>query len=402
MSKTLAINGGRPARTNILSQFNTIGYQELDAVGSLFSTRHDGDPFARFGMPLSGYLGGNTHGGVYVQRLEELWSSRVGVKHSIATNSATSGLLAACAVTNKKYTTTTPYTMSATAAAPYFCGSNLVFGDIEPDYFCLQELPQFHEQSALIATNLFGHPASLGRMRRLCDDAGAVLIEDNAQSPFAMENGKYAGTIGHIGVFSLNYHKHISCGEGGIICTNDDNLAYNLRLFINHGEAANTASFSGVGLNLRMTELTAAIAITQLARADEIMANRVHQAEALTAVAEKFEWLTPPKVRDGCSHSYYVWAFKFDHKELGISREQFIRAMEAEGFPLVNGYVAPLYHLPAFSKYARSCPVADRMHDTDLGYFENCGWSLTAEQIQQFGEALKKIEDNIGILRKAA
>jgi dTDP-4-amino-4,6-dideoxygalactose transaminase len=151
-----------------------------------------------------------------------------------------------------------------------------------------------------------------------------------------------------------------------------------------------------------MTEMTAAIAITQLNRADEIIENRINQANALTSVASNFPWITSPKVREGCKHVYYTWAFKFDHQELGISRESFIRAMEAEGFPLVNGYVAPLYRLPAFSKYARSCPISERMHDTDLGYFENCGWSLTPEQIQQFGEALKKIEDNVGILRKAA
>lgn len=360
-----------------------------------------------FGWPLSGYLGGKTHGGVYIQRFEELWAQKFDSSHAIACNSATSGLLAACmaiGLGSGDEVITTPYTMSGTIAPAVLLGANVIFGDVDPETFCLKPSLDLltAKTKAVIVTNLFGHPAELAWWRKTADTHGFYLIEDNAQSPLAKENSSYAGNIGHIGVDSLNVHKPLQAGEGGVIRTNDDGLAHRLRLAINHGEMASQSSFPGVGLNLRMTEITAAIAITQLARADEIVENRINQAEGLTSAASGIEWLTPPKVRDGCRHVYYTWSFLYDQEKLGIPRELFIRAMEAEGFPLVNGYVAPLYRLPAFAKYARSCPVAEALHDSKLGFFENCSWTLTADQIQQFGEALKKIEDNIGPLRAAA
>lgn len=387
---SLALRGGTPARVGPLEKFNTIGNIEKAVVGNVFDT----------GV-LSGFLGGQLHGGPYVQRLEELWAAKFDVKHAIACNSATSGLLAAAFAVQlgpRDEFITTPYTMSATVAAPSFTGATPRFADIEEETFTLNSgfIPGAR---AMVITNLFGHPGYLDAFRKWCDSTNIYLIEDNAQSPLAIEGNRYAGTVGHIGVFSLNVHKHIQCGEGGIIATNDDALADRLRLFINHGEMSDRPAFSGVGLNLRMTEVTAAIGIAQLSRADEIIAGRIQQAEALTRIVKQFPWITPPTVRFRCTHVYYLWAFKFNPKTLGIPRELFISAMEAEGFPLVNGYVAPLYRLPAFQKFAEPCPVAERMHDTELGYFENCGWTLSEDQIQQFGWALKKIETHIKTLR---
>ena len=131
-------------------------------------------------------------------------------------------------------------TMSATVMAPLIYGGIPVFVDIEEDYFCIDlnkvELAINSKTKAIIAVNLFGHPAELRRLRDLADKNGIYLIEDAAQCPLASENSFYAGTIGHIGVFSLNYHKHIHTGEGGICCTDDDELALRLRAIRNHGK----------------------------------------------------------------------------------------------------------------------------------------------------------------------
>ena len=124
------------------------------------------------------------------------------------------------------------------AVSPLFYGGIPVFVDIENDYFCL-DVNKVAERitdktRAIIAVNLFGHPAQLIELRRLADSKGIYLIEDNAQAPLAHENGSQTGTIGHIGVASLNYHKHIHTGEGGVCTTNDDNLAQRLMLIRNH------------------------------------------------------------------------------------------------------------------------------------------------------------------------
>lgn len=340
---------------------------------------------------LSGFLGGELFGGMNVNKLEEEWSERFKVKHSIAVNSATSGLLAAIAATiGIDYTVVVPcFTMSATAAAPKMITDELSFSDVSPDYFCnnLKDIKNKFLADAVVVTNLFGHPADLGNIRKWCDKYKTYLIEDNAQSPLAMENGKYAGTIGHLGVFSLNVHKHIQCGEGGIVCTDDDDLARRVRLFRNHGELAD----GPMGLNLRMTEVTAAVARAQLRRIDDLVGGRVIQAHKLMA-AMKRPWLKPPMVRKGCTHSFYVIAYLFDEAVAGFSREWFVAQMAAEGVPLMAGYVAPLYELLAFKAHAMACPNAEMLHYKTLVCFENCAYSPSDSQIDQISDIIDKVE----------
>src|SRR5262249_13073525 len=153
--------------------------------------------------------------------------------------------------------------------------------DAEDKYFALGRAgPTPGQLGAVFITSLFGHPAYLQGARNTCNDLNVPLIEDVAQAPLAMENGKYAGTIGDIGVFSLNVPKHFQAGEGGIIVTRSDELALRMRMFINHSELS---GFRVPGLNLRMTEITAAIAYAQLARAPELVRGRIDQAERILA-----------------------------------------------------------------------------------------------------------------------
>lgn len=384
---TLALRGGEPAINGHLDRFNTIGEDEIGAATAAM----------RLG-PLSGFLGGLPYGGVCVQRLETLWAQRFGVNHAIACNSATSGLLAAASCATTRTFQVSPYTMSATAAAPMLLGMEPEFIDITDDTFNM-DASQVSYPSTVVVTNLFGHPAELRYLRKLCDHAGTLLIEDNAQSPFAaVDNDSYAGTIGHIGVFSLNVHKHIQCGEGGIVVTNDGDLALRIRHFINHGEMANYRP----GLNLRMTEATAAVAIVQLNKAIPVVKDRMLQVRNIEAALRPIEWLEPPVVKKGHRHVYYVWAAKYNEKVLGLPRNLVAKALAAEGLPLVEGYVKPLYRLLPFEDYASPCPVAEDMYANKVVYFENCGWSPTPDQIVHFYDACKKIEDNLSVLRGMA
>lgn len=343
---------------------------------------------------MSGFLGGELRGGYWVRLLEDEWCKSFGCTHAIAVNSATSGLLAAChavGVTNENVVVS-PYTMSATAAAPAFLGADVEFADIDANY-CLdprqvaRHFTGFDNPKAIIATNLFGHPAQLKTLAQLAHANGAFLIEDNAQSPFARERGAYAGTIGDIGIFSLNVHKHIQCGEGGIIVTDNDDFAESCRRFLNHGEMAG----GPVGLNLRMTEVTAAIACAQLSRAKDIIQSRIDLAESLAEGLRDnpLVKITPP--RDNCRHVYYVLPMEMRD---GVSRSWVVKALAEEGVPLVEGYVAPLYWLPAFREFAtNSCPVTEKLHKESLAYFEVCAYDPSREQIKQIIDAFARVAD---------
>src|SRR5258705_13001728 len=220
-----------------MKRFNTIDTKEILAASLTVQEAADDH------SPLSGYLGSKSFGGTWCTVLEAAWRERFGVKHAIAVNSATSGLLAACmavGIEHNDEVIVSPYTMSATAAAPKILGAKIVFADIEDETFCIDPVEVSNAitpmTKAVIATNLFGHPAHLHELREICDNRGVWLIEDNAQAIFAKQDGVYTGTIGHIGVFSLNVHKHLQVGEGGVCVTNNSDLAKKLREAMNHGE----------------------------------------------------------------------------------------------------------------------------------------------------------------------
>jgi perosamine synthetase len=417
----LAILGGPPALPEPLPPYPSVGAAEANAVRRVIESG-----------TLSGFYGSwgdQFLGGPLVREFEAAWSARFGVEHTVSVNSASSGLFAAMGaigVGPGDEVIVPPYTMSATAVAPLIYGATPVFADIEEETFCLDPASVAERITprtrGIIAVNLFGHPARLAELRALADDHGLSLIEDNAQAPFAVESGRLAGTVGHIGVFSLNYHKHIHTGEGGMCVTDDEELALRLQLIRNHGE--NVVEPLGltdirnlVGFNYRMTELSAAVGLEQLARADQHIAARVALAERLTEAVRDLPGLTPPVVRDGCTHVYYVWAARIDQSGLGISRERFSEALQAEGFPHGTGYVRPLYMLPLFQRppaasgFAAAalaagdyppglCPVAERMHGSELLMFETCAFDVDGRAADRLGEALRKVHFHRSALRE--
>ena len=409
----LAINGGTPVLPEALPHYSSVGPDELAAVTRVIESGC-----------LSGFYGSwgdEFYGGPMVRAFEQAWSERFGVKHSVSVNSATSGLFAAMGAIGIEpgdEVIVPPFSMSATVLAPLLYGGIPVFADIEPDTFCLD--PEAVRDAitprtrAILAVNLFGHPAQLGQLKAVAEERGIKLVEDNAQAPLAMEDDRYAGTFGDIGIFSLNYHKHIHTGEGGMCVTDDDELAQRLSLIRNHGE--NVVEDLGieditnlVGFNYRLTELSAAVGVEQLKKVDEHVEVRERLAHGLTEDLGGLEGLTPPAVRPGCRHVYYIWAMRLDEEGLGVGRAQFSRALEAEGFPHFNGYVRPLYLLPIFQKrvafgsrgypfdltnvrYEKGmCPVAERMYESELICFEPCMYDVDSERRRLLVEAVRKV-----------
>ncbi len=405
------MSGGEPVLRRPLPSFNGIGKEEIEAVGRVLES----------GM-LSGFVGAPGErflGGPVVRRFEDAWCERFQTRHAIAVHSATAGLFAAMGavgITPGDEVIVPPYTMSATVMAPLAYGGIPVFADIEPDTFCLDPASVRSKigprTKAILAVNLFGHPARLAELSAIAREHGLFLVEDNAQSPLATENGRFCGTIGDIGIFSLNYHKHIHAGEGGVCVTHNGRLAERLQLIRNHGENAVEALglediANLVGCNYRMTEVGAAIALEQLKKADPLVSRAEQIAGALSESVRGLEGLAAPPVRTGCRHVYYIWALRLDEAALGVTREQFSRALAAEGFPHALGYVPPLYWLPLFQKrvafgpypfdrsavrYPRGlCPVVERLHRKELLTFGVTLYDLDTATVAQLGEAIRKV-----------
>jgi len=426
----LAINGAKPVRTKLFPAYNTIGKEEKRSVMKVLDSGN-----------LSQYLGAWTNdflGGPNVRKFEDDWCNTIGVKHSISVNSNTSGLftaIGAIGIQPGDEVIVSPYSMSASAIAPLIYGGIPVFADIDPANFCMD--PKSIEAritpctKAILVVHIFGHPADMDSIMELARKYNLYVIEDCAQAPMGKYNGKYVGTIGDIGIFSLNYHKHIHTGEGGIMTTNKGDLAERCQMIRNHAEnitaPKNVQDLTNlIGYNYRMTEIECAIGIEQLKKLPHLLNQRLENVRFLDeklGAFPAFEIL--PQPADGSLNTYYVYPVKFNKDIALIDRNVFVDALKAEipsavlreTAPLISaGYVKPIYLQPIYQQkaawaynpvlykgnvdYSKGiCPVTEKMHFEILFTHEYMRPGMSTEDMMDVVNAIEKIFENINELR---
>ncbi len=423
----LALHGGTPVRTAPFPNTITTGEEEVRAALEVI----------RSGL-LSGFVGSPSPeflGGSVVRALEEAWQERFEVKYAVSCNSATSGLVmavGAAGIGPGDEVIVSPYTMSATASAVLIYGGVPVFADIEEDCFCLDPAAVRRaitpRTRAILTTDIHGQSSDIDALRAIASEHGLALLSDTAQAPGAKYKGRYTGTVADIGVYSLNRHKNLQCGEGGIAVTNDPELALRMRLIRNHGE--NLTETPGyiprslaniVGFNFRMTEVEAAIAIEQLKKMDALNQIRIDFVEYLNERLKSYPALVLPRVREGCTHVFYMHAIKFLEAEAGFPRASFTRALHAEGIPIRGGYLRPLYLEPTYQKriaigdggfpfdgphtdgsvsYAKGiCPVAEDLYENKTLINPYVYPPLTMADMKDIADGIEKVFENAASLK---
>lgn len=427
-TQTLALLGGKPAIQISFKAFNTIGKEELIAVTAVLET----------GV-LSGYIGARGEafmGGPRVRAFEAAAAKYFGVKHAVAVNSWTSGLTASVGAIGLEpgdEVITTPWTMVATATAILQWNGIPVFADIDPFSFNLDPVSVEKcispRTKAIMSVDIFGQSSDMRALRDIANRHNLKLLGDTAQSPGAKYYGKTTGTLADIGGFSLNYHKHIHCGEGGILVTDDDGYAERLRMIRNHAEAVVDSSdpivlCNMLGSNFRMGEIEAAIATEQLKKLEANIQSRQRIAAEFDQGLGSLPGLTTPKVSDGCTHVYYIYGITLDTAALGVSREKIVAALRAEGVPGVGSGYQNVHLYPLFQQriaygtqgfpwnspycsrdvtYERGiCPVAEKLHAQTFMSLNICLNDYSGSDVALVIKAFEKVWSNLNALRAAA
>ena len=350
----LAIFGGPKSFNENIKTYNTIGREELNAAIKVIKSGK-----------LSSFLGepsNEFYGGKYVQQFEKKFANYFGVKYAITVNSWSSGL--SCAVGALDLDPGDEIilpTMTMCACASAILQWNLipVFADIDPETFNICpvsiESKITKKTKAIMAVDYFGRPADMKKIIKLAKKYNLRTVSDTAQAIGSKYYGKYAGTLADIGGYSLNYHKTIHTGEGGVLVTNNSKLAMRLKLIRNHAEAVvekfKIKKISGlIGRNYRMGEIEAAIGIQQLRKLKYLVKEKQSWAKILIDGLKNLEGLSLPAVPKSITHSYYAFPMKIDPNILKVSKKKIILALKKEGVPWISGDLTLIHKLLVFRK----------------------------------------------------
>jgi perosamine synthetase len=420
----LALFGGEKAIIIPFKKYNSMGKEEANAAKSVVES----------GV-LSQYLGRWSEdfmGGPKVKEFEAAWASYFNVKYAITVNSWTSGLvtaIGAIGIEPGDEIIVSPWTMAASATAILHWNAIPVFADIDPVTYCIDPKSIIKNISpytkAIMVIDIGGQSADMDAIMAIAEQHKLKVISDTAQAPGSLYKGKFTGTLAHIGGYSLNYHKHIHTGEGGVLVTNDDELAKRMRLIRNHAEAVvgdmgMKDITNMIGHNFRLGEIECAIGIEQLKKLDMFITTRQKAATRLSEGLKDLKGLGLPLVRENCTHVYYMYFMTIDQTQTIASRKKIFDALVAEGvvglgLSFANVHLLPIFQLkqaygsngfPWTSDICKRdinykkgiCPVAEGLHDNNYLGFQMCMHEMKDEDVDILIKAFKKVWANLDLL----
>lgn len=282
-----------------------------------------------------------------------------------------------------------PYTFIATASAVLRVGAIPVFADIEADTWCLDPDDVLRKLTprtkAIMPVHFGGRIVDMDLYNEIGRQHNVLILEDACHSWGGKWNGKGTGALGRCGAFSFQVSKNIASAEGGIILTDDEALAEQCRSITNCGRVAGGAWYEhgNIGSNLRLTEFQGALLLAQLSRLEEHTERRQANGAFLTKHLRDIPGICvvreDPRIT---RRAYHLYTLRIEPQTLGITRDQFVNALEAEGVPASEGYTRPLYKMAVFQNlkhmranpgieldYAQvSCPVCERACDETVWF----------------------------------
>jgi len=328
--------------------------------------------------------------GEKVREFEKIFSDYIGVKQSVTVNSGTAALhlsLLSLGIKTGDEVITTPFSFISSSNCILFCNAKPVFVDIDSKTFNLNP-EKINEKitkktKAIIAVHLYGQPAEMDVIKEIAEQHNLFLIEDACQAHGAEYKGKKVGSIGDLGCFSFYPTKNMTTGEGGMVTTNDLEIAEKIKILKNHGQIRKYYHLH-LGFNLRMTDIAAAIGIEQLKKLDEFNKKRIKNAQFLTESLSDLDEIVTPFVSCAVKHVFHQYTIRY-HSRF-FSRSTFIKKLEKNGIQTAIYYPSPIYKQPLYqqlgyndhlqevekaSKEVISLPVNPTLDSKNLNFITN-------------------------------
>jgi perosamine synthetase len=408
-----ALLGGKPVRTKTFPSWPIHGDPESHELTDVL----DSNKWCR----LDGH---------HASDFEQQWAAQTGAKHCLATASGTTALftvLNGLEVGPGDEVIVPPYTFVATINVAVLQFALPVFVDTDRETFQIDankiEAAITPRTRAIMPVHLGGSPANLDKILAIGKAHNIPVLEDACQAHLAEWRGKKVGTLGDAGCFSFQASKNLNSGEGGAILSNNDELMDFCRSFHNNGRGQGNYAYSYVrnGTNHRITEFQAGILLAQLTRLEAQTKTRTQNAEYLTRQLKEIDGILPAKMYEGTTrNAYHLYMFRYDAERFdGLSRDKFIKALDAEGIPSSSGY-GPLNKepfikdLPGLRSFKRSfsssdlngyperiaCPENDKLC-TEAVWFTQTMLLGPRSDMDQIVEAVRKVKKNAAELAKA-
>lgn len=298
--------------------------------------------------------------GEFVKRFEQDFARHVGAKHAFACASGSAAIHVAIAALDLEpgdEVITTPITDMGALSPILYQAAIPVFADVDPQTCNVTaktiEAAISPRTRAIVVTHLFGNPCDMDAIMALADEHRIPVIEDCAQAYGATYSGRHVGTFGSVGCFSLQQGKHITCGEGGIVVTDDDALARRMYLFINkawgYGDPAPDHYF--LALNYRLSELQGAVACAQLEKLSDNVRVRRECASALDMLLSGIPGIRTPRAVPLGSHSYWKYAIRIDERLYPEGPAGFARLLRTSNVTSAPRYIQkPAFMCEIFQK----------------------------------------------------
>lgn len=321
--------------------------------------------------------------GPKIAELENRIAEYTGAKHAVVVSNGTAALHAACfaaGIEAGDEVITTPMTFAASANCILYMGAKPVFADIDSRTYNIDpkeiERKITEKTKAIIPVHFTGQPCDMDEIMKIAEKNGLTVIEDGAHALGAEYKGRRIGTIGSMTTFSFHPVKHITTGEGGAITTNDDNLYEKLIMFRTHGITRDKDLMNQdegpwyyeqhyLGYNYRITDIQAALGISQMNKLESFLGKRRSFAAAYNKLLRGLEGITVPYQADYGNSAWHIYIIRLNQTKLGLRRREVFEELRKRNIG-VNVHYIPVYYHPYFRElgYEKGiCPVAEELYE---------------------------------------